>query len=190
MAVRRTARARLTAALAAAMLPLACFAATAPERPLAVGDRLPALRGEYLTGRAAALPEDSSGSASLLLLGFTYQSRFSVEPWAKRFRAAYGGREGVTFYEVPMIGGAAVLGKWFINSGMRGGTPVADREHVITVYGGTGAWKQRVGYARPDAAYLILLDKSERVAWMYVGDVNDAAFESLSTAMGNLLTTH
>jgi len=67
---------------------------------------------------------------------------------------------------------------------------VADREHVITVYGGTGAWKQRVGYARPDAAYLILLDKSERVAWMYVGDVNDAAFESLSTAMGNLLTTH
>jgi len=172
------------------MLPLACFAATAPERPLAVGDRLPALRGEYLTGRAAALPEDSSGSASLLLLGFTYQSRFSVEPWAKRFRAAYGGREGVTFYEVPMIGGAAVLGKWFINSGMRGGTPVADREHVITVYGGTGAWKQRVGYARPDAAYLILLDKSERVAWMYVGDVNDAAFESLSTAMGNLLTTH
>ena len=49
----------------------------------------------------------------------------------------------VTYYEVPMIGGLARLGKWFIDGGMRRGTPREDYEHVITVYGCTESWKQR-----------------------------------------------
>ena len=60
-----------------------------------------------------------------------------------------------------MIGGMARMGKWFIDSGMRRGTPKADQENVITVYGGTDAWKQRVGFGDPKAAYLIL-DRPER----------------------------
>ena len=43
----------------------------------------------------------------------------------------------MTFFEIPMIGGLARMGKWFIDSGMRRGTPKADHENVITVYGGT-----------------------------------------------------
>ena len=80
------------------------------------------------------------------MLGFTYDSRFPVEAWAKRFRQDFGAEPGVTFFEIPMIGGMARMGKWFIDSGMRRGTPKADHENVITVYGGTDAWKQRVGF--------------------------------------------
>lgn len=45
-----------------------------------------------------------------------------------------------TFFEVPMIGGMATFGRWFINRGMRSGTAVELHDHVITVYGGTGDW--------------------------------------------------
>ena len=63
--------------------------------------------------------EASEVRVALLMLGFTYDSRFQVEAWAKRFRQDFGTKPGVTFFEIPMIGGMARMGKWFIDSGMR-----------------------------------------------------------------------
>jgi hypothetical protein len=162
-------------------------AATAPT--LAIGDPFPALRGEFLTGRAAVLPEAASGQVALVLLGFTYDSRFAVEEWAKQFRQQFGNSAKVTFFEVPMIGGVARLGKWFIDSGMRRGTPKEDQEHVITVYGGTGEWKQRVGFRDPKAAYLILLGPDGRVVWRHAGPYDSQRYQSLAAEMSRLLAS-
>jgi hypothetical protein len=86
-----------------------------------------------------------------------------------------------------MIGGMARLGSWFIDSGMRRGTPPQDRENVITVYGGTGAWKQRVGFESPDAAYLIILDRRGVVRWRHSGVLDEVAYKDLSSQMATLL---
>ena len=134
--------------------------ASAMVQVLSLGEPMPVLKGEFLTGRPAVLPDAASGRVALLALGFTYDSRFAVEAWVGRFRKDFGDNPQVTFYEVPMIGGMARLGKWFIDSGMRKGTPRDDYEHVITVYGGTDSWKQRLGFQSPNAAYLILLARS------------------------------
>jgi hypothetical protein len=154
---------------------------------LAVGSGLPKLQGEYLTGRKAILPDDASSRVSLLLFGFTYQSRFEVEPWAKRFRGEFAKTPDVTFYEIPMIGGMARMGKWFIDSGMRRGTPQDDRENVITVYGGTDLWKARLGFQAEDAAYLVLLDPKGRIAWLHVGPLDEAAFQILAGKVRSLI---
>jgi hypothetical protein len=103
-----------------------------------------------------------------------------VEDWAKKFRAEFGRDPKVTFFEVPLIGGMALMGKWFIDSGMRRGTPKADQENVITVYGGTDVWKQRVGFRDPKAAYLLLIDPNGKVAWKYAGGFGDVAYQALS----------
>ena len=171
--------------LGLAVLPwIACSAA--PDE-LAVGNPLPALKGEFLTGRDALLPQAASGRVALLLLGFSYNSRFAVEAWAKKFRAQFGTDPRVTFYEVPMIGGLSRLGKWFIDGGMRRGTPKADYEHVITVYGGTEPWKRHVAFRDPEAAYLILLDKNGRVAWRSAGGLTEQAYLALSSEVSRLL---
>ena len=93
----------------------------------------------------------------------------------------------MTFFENPMIGGLARMGKLFIDSGMRQGTPKEDYEHVITVYGGTDPWKQRVGFRDPKAAYLILLDVKGRVAWRYAGEFNQQSLRELSSQVSRLL---
>ena len=167
------------------LLPLVAFAAESLA-PLALGDALPTLRGEFLTGRTAVLPQMAAGRVALLLLGFSYDSRFAVEAWAGKFRAQFDADSRVTFYEVPLIGGLARMGKWFIDSGMRRGTPKADYEHVITVYGGTDPWKQRVGFRAPKAAYLVLLDPSGRVAWRYAGGFDEQAYTTLSAEISKL----
>ena len=157
---------------------------------MTLGDPLPILRGEFLTGRAAVLPQAASGRVALLLLGFTYDSRFAVEAWARRFRERFGTDPRVTFYEIPMIGGLARMGKWFIDGGMRRGTPKEDYEHVITVYGGTDPWKRRVGFRDPRAAYLILLDMSGRVAWRYAGGLDERMFQALASEVSRLVPGH
>lgn len=154
---------------------------------LPIGAPLPPLQSEFLTGRQAQLPDAASGRVALLALGFTYNSRFPVEAWIGRFRKDFGSNPQVTFYEIPMIGGMARLGKWFIDSGMRKGTPVSDQENVITVYGGTDAWKQRMGYESADAAYLVLLDRHGMVRWRHSGAFDEAAYKDLSTHLAALL---
>ena len=171
-----------------AMLGVALTAsAAAAVAELAVGDQLPPLKGEFLSGRTAILPQAASGRVALLMLGFTYDSRLQVEAWAKRFRQDFGTKPGVTFFERPMIGGMARMGKWFIDSGMRRGTPKADHENVITVYGGTDAWKQRVGFRDPKAAYLILIDQHGRVTWRSVGSLDEQRYKTLSSEVSRLL---
>ncbi len=163
----------------ASMLLFAVAADTPASRPLAAGDTLPELRGEFLNGKPAILPQAAAGRPALLLLGFTYDSRIAVEAWAARFREQYkSAGDRVTFFEVPMIGGMARMGKWFIDSGMRKGTPKQDWEHVITVYGGVAPWKARTGFQDPKAAYLILLDPAGKVLWRH----NDSGFDEKAFA--------
>ncbi len=154
---------------------------------LRTGMRLPTLNGDYLTGRKATLPGAASGRVAFLALGFTYDSRFAVEEWVKHFRAEFGKNAGVTFYEVPMIGGMARLGRWFINSGMRRGTPKELHENVITVYGGTGPWKSWLQYKEEDAAYLILLDVQGVIRWLHAGTYDESAFNELVAHVSQLL---
>lgn len=161
--------------------------AASPLVELSVGDPLPALRGEFLTGRTAVLPQDATGRVALLMFGFTYESRFQVETWAKRFRQDFSAEPRVTFFEIPMIGGLARMGKWFIDSGMRRGTPKPDYGNVITVYGGTDAWKKRVAFREPNAAYLILLGQDGRVRWRYTGSLDEKPYQALSSEVSRLL---
>ena len=167
------------------MLPVILMASSAIP-VLSSGQPMPALKGEFLTGRRALLPEAASGRVALLAFGFTYNSRFAVEAWVGRFRKDFGGKPKVTFYEIPMIGGMARLAKWFIDSGMRKGTPRADHENVITVYGGTEHWKVRLGYQSPDAAYLILLDQDGIVRWRHHGTFDEGSYRSLSEQVTSL----
>jgi len=153
---------------------------------LTAGENMPELRGEYLSGRKALLPKDASGRVALLLFGFKYQSRFAVEAWTKRFREDFEKSPQVTFYEIPMIGGMARLGKWFIDSGMRRGTPQTDHENVITVYGGTDPWKQLLGVKVEESAYLVVLDQKGNVAWRHAGPFEEAQYEALALQVRKL----
>jgi hypothetical protein len=169
------------------MLPMILMASSAIS-VLSPGEPMPPLKGEFLTGREARLPGVASGRVALLALGFTYDSRLAVEAWVGRFRKDFGTNPQVAFYEVPMIGGMARLGKWFIDSGMRRGTPRKDHENVITVYGGAGPWKQRLGFQSPDAAYLILLDRRGVVRWRHNGALEEGSYKALTIQMAALLS--
>jgi hypothetical protein len=162
-------------------------AAPAPDS-LRVGSVLPRLEGAFLTGRKAVLPAAAEGKVALVLVGFTYQSRFPVESWAEWYRRSTRGDRTATLFEVPMIGGPAKLGKCFIDSGMRKETPVELHENVITVYSGSGDWKKRAGFSSSSEndAFLVLLDRSGVVRWMHYGPFDRARAGELARVMASL----
>ena len=134
----------------------ATLSADTPIRPLAPGDTMPRLKGEFLTGREAVLPDAARGKVALLGRGFSYDSRFPVEAWMTRFRELYPPGDHQTFFEVPMLGAGARLGRWFVDSGMRRGTPHNVQENVIPVCGGTGDWKTRLRVVNDKLGYLVI----------------------------------
>lgn len=151
------------------------------------GDLMPSIQGEDLTGKKAQLPAAARGKVTLVAMGFTYSSRYAVEDWVKRYRAEYGKDPSANFFEVPIIGGMARMGKWFIDSGMRKGTAREDHNNVITVYGSSGDWKKMMGFAKDDDAYLLLLDSEGRVQWKHAGKFDEAEWKVLSAKIRDLL---
>jgi len=156
------------------------LATVAPSAALVPGDLMPPLRGQFLSGRKAVLPDAARGRVAFVALGFTYESRFAVEAWIARFRQDFGADSAATFFQVPVIGGMARVARPFIDGGMRRGTPKALHENVITVYGGASDWKLRLGFREPDDAYLLLLDRAGRIVWRHAGPFREEDYTLLS----------
>ena len=157
--------------------------------PLTVGQRMPPLKGDLLSGKPGVLPDMAAGQTALVILGFSYDSRFQVEAWAEKFRARYGAAADVTLFEVPMMGSAARLGRWFIDSGMRKNTPRELHGRVMTVYGGNDDWKARVGFAAPDDADLVVIDRQGIVRRLARGAVSEARLRELFALVDPLFPT-
>ena len=58
----------------------------------------------------------------------------------------------------------------------------------LTVYGGTGPWKARLGVTDDCFADLLLLDGEGRVAWQHAGLFDGPRFDELRKAADALLT--
>jgi len=86
-------------------------------QPLRVGDPLPRVQGSFLTGRDARPPEASAGKTTLLLLGFTYESRHAVEAWGAWCRKAV--RIGIS---ARLLGDGPLRRVWILEQ--MGGFPV------------------------------------------------------------------
>ena len=149
---------------------------------LTVGTPMPKIEGEDLSGHKAILPDAAKGKVTLVAMGFSYESRRPVAAWAKRFRHEFGQHPDAAFFEVPVISGMARLAKLFIDSGMRRGTAKEDHDKVITVYSGGSDWKDRLGVADTDLAYLLLLDRDGKVRWRHAGQFDESVWPALKDA--------
>lgn len=156
---------------------------------LPLGSPMPELSGEFLTGRKAVLPSAASGRVTLLAIGFSYDSRVPVEAFVKQWRGHFAAGARTGFFEIPMIGGMARIGKWFINSGMRRSTPAADHEKVITVYRDASDWKKRLNCHNSKAACLVLLDPRGNIRWAKEGPYDDRTWQELRTHAETLLAS-
>lgn len=125
-----------------------------------------------------SLPLAAAGRVALISFGFSYSARTPVEAWSDHVRQVWGNQPRVTWYQVPMIGGLGRLAKPFITGGMKRATAPAEYGHSVAVFGGVGAWKQRLAVTDDKVAYLVLVDEAGVVRWLIPG-------RSIRTALRN-----
>ena len=58
---------------------------------------------------------------------------------------------------------------------------------MITVYGDTDSWKQRMGFQSQNAAYLVLIDRHGIIRWRHSGGFDEEGYKELSAQMARLL---
>lgn len=166
---------------------LAGITALGAEPPLAVGTRLPGLQGSDLSGQEVRLPEMARGRVAILMFGFSYGSRTAVEAWGHHVQTTWGGDARVAWYQLPMVGGLGRLAKPFITGGMRKETPPQYHGNSVVVFGGTGAWKERLGVKDGRAAYVVILDRDGVVRWILPGALDDSRLTDLDAQVRALL---
>ena len=132
-----------------------------PQTPPATG-QIPQTSVTALNGQPVTLPGDLHAPGTILILGFGRHSQDATTAWERAVRTGLARPGAIGFYDMAML--AEVLKPQFL--------PLTESED---------AWKRVAGYTadQPEAAYVLLVDRSGGVQWRTHAQFSDAGFAQL-----------
>ena len=150
--------------------------------------QFPRLQEENLNGQQVVLPEAAAGKIAVLVLGFTHASQKPTEAWARRTLDAFGKDPGFVLYQLAVIQDAPRMFRGMIISGIRKGVPENQRATFLPVVHQEDELKQLVGWKKnaEDDAYIIVLDRSGKVAYQTHSATPDVGFGTLQSNIAAL----
>jgi hypothetical protein len=133
-----------------------------------IGKKFPEVKADSLAKTPVSLPGSAHGKVTLIVVAFLQQSQPQLDSWLGPFAERFGGKEGFTFYEVPMISSGYKFMRFIIDSGMRGGIPKEKHKNVVTMYGDVEKYMKELDL---DAryGYAFLLDREGIIRWQGKG---------------------
>jgi hypothetical protein len=147
----------------------------------------PTIEAETLSRKKVVFPEVARGQHAFILIAFRRQTQGEVDSWLDPFVEDFAGREGITFYEIPMIsGGWKWMSSW-IDSGMRQGVPQYKHDHVATYYGPLKEYHKHLEIRDTGTVHAFLLDQQGRIIWRDIGPANDRKYSHLKELVKKVL---
>jgi hypothetical protein len=162
----------------AAMFSAAVFAQAPPA-----GSEPPKLRGQTLSGQSITLPDAAAGRVTMLAIGASKKAGDRTAPWKQHFLADFGSDPRATYYVAALLQSAPSLVRGMIRSAMRGGTPEAQRDHVLTSASDEAAWKKYLDIHDDSLPAILLLNESGHALWSYSGEFDAAHYDALKHAV-------
>jgi hypothetical protein len=153
----------------------------------ALAATIPPATGTALDGHNVSLPRDLSPHATILILGFSRNSQDTTTAWEKPVRTSLASPD-ITFFDMPFLEDAPSLIRPLIVRAIRKQVPHALKPRFVPLTAGESAWKQVAGFnpSAPDAAYVLLVDRSGRILWQTHDPYSPARFDQLATAASAL----
>jgi hypothetical protein len=134
---------------------------------------LPPIEGETLSGRKISLPAALEGKPAVLIIGFTRGSQTQTKAWSQRLRDQFPAWSLAVLEDVPG------LVRGIVARSIRKATPKEQHGHFVLIYRGENELKRAAGFARPDDAYILVIDASGAVHWSFRGPVTESAVEQV-----------
>ena len=154
------------------------------------GSEPPKLHGQTLDGKAIVLPDSVAGKVTLLVLGASKKGGERTGPWKDHFVADFGSNPHASYYVVALLQSVPAVFRGMIRAGMRSGTPVGARAHVLTSASDDPAWKKYLALSDDSLPGVLLLDDVGRPRWSYIGVFDPEHYEALKTATTAALERH
>jgi hypothetical protein len=149
---------------------------------------IPVSTGTALDGHTISLPRDLPGRATVLILGFSRNSADNTTAWEKPVRTNLATNPSIGFYDMPFLEDAPSFIRPLILRSIRKQVPDALKPNFVPLTSGQASWKHLTGFtsAAPDAAYVLLVDRSGNVLWQTHDPFTPARFDELATAAHKL----
>jgi hypothetical protein len=154
------------------------------------GSEPPKLHGETLDGKTIVLPDAAAGKVTLLVFGASKKGGEQTGPWKDHFAADFGSNPQTSYYVAALLQSVPSVFRGVIRSGMRSGTPVAGRAHVLTSASEEAAWKKYLNITDDSLPSVLLLDETGHRLWSYNGAFDPDRYKTLKTAMIAALEHH
>lgn len=155
--------------------------------PLHVGDALPDVIGQNLSGTPARLSTKTAGKVAVVVFSFSKSGGKDTQLWNKNLLRDFGSDHSVELSTVIMLESAPRLLRGFIVSRLKNVMPPSLQSTTIVSYENEKLWKQRLGVADDSHAYVVILGPDGRIRWMNSGALSDTEYKELKTNIGKQL---
>ncbi len=176
----------LIALLVSARCPM--DAAQPSAAPLRIGDTLPPVSGQTLTGQTLRLPAASLGQASILIFSFSRVAGKDARQWNEHL--VNGSSGGIPVYMVIMLESAPKLFRGMAIAGIKSTMPPLQQSRTIVLYSDEQLWKSRLAVTNDSRAFVLLLDENGRLRWMNSGAFTDAEYSRLQNEASRSTRPH
>jgi hypothetical protein len=139
-----------------------------------------------VNGNPIELPEAAASKIVVLILGFSKQGGQQTGLWHAHLSQDFANDPHFTSYAIAVLEGDPSLLRGMIKAGIRNGTPVPRRDHMVTTVSGEAAWKKFAGVSDSNIPYLVLLDGAGHVRWSGHGVFEQRQYEGLKVAVKEL----
>lgn len=155
--------------------------------PFVSAQQIPRVEEDNLAGNKIVLPDAAAGKVAVLVLGFTRASKTPTRAWAQKIEAGLGKTPGFELYSLPVLESLPHMVRGMVISGMKHDIPESQRDHFVPVLHNEAQWKTLVNYSEPDDAYLIVLDRSGKIAYQVHGRPNEQDYGLVRQHVESLL---
>jgi hypothetical protein len=149
---------------------------------------IPTATAIALDGHAVSLPRDLPGRATILILGFSQHSQTATTAWEKPIRTTLAAAPAIGYYDIPFLEDAPSFIRPLILRSIRKQVPDPLKPNFLPLTSNEATWKQLTNFspATPDAAYVLLVDRSGNIRWQTHEPFTPTHFEELATAARHL----
>ncbi len=143
-----------------------------------VGKKFPELESESLSGKQIKIPDDLEGEINLISVAFVREAQAMLDSWVEPFQEMC---EGKSAYELPMIDGYFwKIFSGFIDEGMKTGIPARKHDYVVTYYGDTSNFREKLEMDDKNLGYVFLLNKEGEIIWSGKGFADEEGLDEMA----------
>lgn len=131
--------------------------------PAATAQGLPKTEEVNLAGNEVNLESSLKANTGVLILGFSKKSGNQAREWTKALLTEFSAEPSIVILEMPILESMPRLVRGMAVRSMKNASSPVEQEHFVPVFYNEAQWKQVAQFSEPDDAYIVVVDRDQKI---------------------------